>query len=211
MVSLLNVQRLGTNLIAYFSDDTNITLYDTGSGTWIAPAQEAGGGTGTAPTGSEPVPASGSTIYNPWANYSISGTWQDHMSYSAGGIDYPLAYGTALKAPAAGTLHTTGGTGEFRAGWVGSAGRRSVLYLDNPITRPAGRPLEENEGTGALYAIVLQHQSAFGTDGAHYNLGAVCGSSGASADGDDYGGDTHLHVHGLNSSGQRLDFLNFLP
>jgi hypothetical protein len=71
--------------------------------------------------------------YNPWSGYRISNSWAGHMSYSLGGEDYPLAYGTALKAPAAGTLRTSGGSGEFAAGWIGSAGRRSILMLDTPI------------------------------------------------------------------------------
>lgn len=207
---LLNVQRLGNSLIAYFSDDTTLTLYPTGNDIWIAPAQEGGGGTSTTPTGDEPVPATSQTLYNPWENYSISGSWASHMSYSAGGIDYPLGYGTNLKAPAAGTLHTSGGSGEYRAGWVGSAGRRSVLYLDQDFAR-VNATLDENEGSGALHAIVFQHQSEFGTDGQHYAIGAILGKSGASADGDDYGGDVHLHVHGLNSAGQRVNLLNFIP
>lgn len=184
------------------------TTGSTGGGTG---GGGTGGGTGGGVGGGTDPSATGHAgdIYNPWSGYSISGTWQDHMSYSAGGIDYPLGYGTRLAAPAAGTLHTSGGSGEFAAGWVGSAGRRSVLYLDTPMPR-VNANLEQNEGSGPMVAIVLQHQSAFGNNGQHYGKGDYCGMSGASANGSDYGGQTHLHVHGLNASGQRVDFLNYI-
>lgn len=134
--------------------------------------------------------------FNPWSGYRMTGTWQDHMSYSLGGEDYPLAYGTGLKAPASGTLRTSGGSGEKAAGWIGSAGRRSILDLDTPI--------------GAMASIVFQHQSQFGTNGKHYNEGEILGLSGASANGKDYGGDTHLHVHGLTADGRRVPFTQYI-
>lgn len=134
--------------------------------------------------------------FNPWSGYRMSGTWQDHMSYSLGGEDYPLAYGTGLKAPASGTLRTSGGTGEKQAGWIGSAGRRSILDLDTPI--------------GEMASIVFQHQSEFGTHGKHYNEGEIVGKSGASANGKDWGGDVHLHVHGLTKDGRRVPFTQYI-
>lgn len=134
--------------------------------------------------------------FNPWSGYRMTGTWQDHMSYSLGGEDYPLGYGTGLKAPASGTLRTSGGSGEKAAGWIGSAGRRSILDLDTPI--------------GAMASIVFQHQSAFGTHGKHYNEGEILGWSGASANGKDYGGDVHLHVHGLTADGRRVPFTQYI-
>ena len=130
-------------------------------------------------------------MYNPFAGWKITGTWADHMSYSLGGLDYPLPYGSPLPAPASGTLHISGGSGEFRAGWVGSAGRRSVLMLDKPVL--------------GLVAIVWQHQSDFGTAG-HYDEGVNSGWSGASANGLNWGGDVHLHTHGLLESGIRVDW-----
>jgi hypothetical protein len=134
--------------------------------------------------------------YNPWSGYRMTGTWQDHMSYSLGGEDYPLGYGTALAAPASGTLRTSGGSGEKAAGWIGSAGRRSILDLDQPI--------------GEMASIVFQHQSAFGTHGKHYDEGETLGWSGASANGKDYGGDVHLHVHGLTADGRRVPFTQYI-
>ncbi|WP_120338141.1 hypothetical protein [Cryobacterium soli] len=117
------------------------------------------------------------------------------MSYSLGGIDYPLGYGTALPAPASGTLRISGGRGEFAAGEVGSAGRRSILTLDKPIL--------------GLVAIVWQHQSRFADPG-HYNEGETSGWSGASANGNDWGGDVHLHTHGLLESGIRVDWRGYI-
>lgn len=148
-------------------------------------------------------------VSNPYAGYPVTGSWFDHASYSAGGIDYPLAYGTALPAPAAGTLRTSGGSGEWTAGWYGSAGRRSILMLDTPAPRRAPAEATPPEGSGDMVAIVFQHQSEFGA-ARHYAEGETLGWSGASADGTDYGGDVHLHIHGLNASGQRVDFTKFI-
>lgn len=129
--------------------------------------------------------------YNPFSGWRITGDWADHMSYSLGGTDYPLPYGTQLPAPAAGTLRTSGGSGERRAGEVGSAGRRSILDLDTPL--------------GDMVSIVFQHQSRFG-QAKHYEERETLGWSGASANGDDWGGDAHLHIHGLDKHGNRVDY-----
>lgn len=204
MPYVTSVRALGNSMTVYYDDGSQQVAYPTGRDIWLVKT-----GLPSDPAGGAPVPAG--SIYNPWASYTISGSWADHMSYSAGGIDYPLPYGTAVKAPASGTLHTTGGSGETQVGWVGSAGRRSILLLDQAFPRIAGRPLEQNEGSGSMVAIVFQHQSQFGTDNHHYSKGETCGLSGASADGKDYGGDVHLHVHGLNASAQRVDLLNFIP
>ena len=138
-------------------------------------------------------------MYNPFSGYRITGTWANHMSYSLGGIDYPLGYGTPLRAPASGTLRISGGTGERAAGLIGSAGRRSILTLDKPIL--------------GLVAIVFQHQSAFGTP-KHYDEGEILGWSGASTVVGgvvrEYGGDIHLHTHGLHADGHRVDWLGYI-
>ncbi|APZ81745.1 peptidase domain protein [Rathayibacter phage NCPPB3778] len=133
--------------------------------------------------------------YNPFAGYRITGTWADHMSYSLGGEDYPLGFGTPLPAAAAGTLRTSGGSGELAAGQIGSAGRRSILMLDRPI--------------GDVVGVVYQHQSRFGENGRHYNQGEILGWSGASANGSDYGGDIHLHIHCVTAGGQRRQFTKY--
>jgi len=135
-------------------------------------------------------------MHNPFAAWPITGTWADHMSYSLGGEDYPTPYGYAFEAPAAGTLRISGGFGEFRAGWVGSAGRRSILTLDSPIRD--------------LVAVVFQHQSAFGREGRYDEGDPDCGYTGASANGSDWGGEVHMHWHGLNASGQRLRMSDYI-
>ena len=152
----------------------------------------------------------GDTVYNPFASVRITGTWEDHASYSAGGTDYPLAYGTRIPAPASGILRTSGGSGEWACGWVGTAGRRSILSLDKPISRRTPRRSSPFEAEGPMVAIVLQHQSAFGAIGWHAE-GTDIGVTGASASGSDWGGDVHLHWHGLDASGNRLRVESFLP
>jgi hypothetical protein len=137
--------------------------------------------------------------YNPFGTaVSSGGTWADHLARTnglRGGEDYPLAYGTTLPAPAAGRLQTLGGFGEFQAGAnMGSAGRRSVLYLDAAISD--------------VVAVVFQHQSVMNA-AAQYAEGVSVGLSGASANGNDYGGDTHLHIHCLTASGVRRQFTRY--
>lgn len=146
--------------------------------------------------------------YNPFAPWRITGTWENHALYSAGGTDYPLPVGTDLPAPAAGTLRISGGSGEFAAGYIGSVGRRSILTLDTPIQRVVGRKSIPPEGEGPMVAIVFQHQLRFGVPG-HYSEGQDLGDSGDS-DGTPDGGDDHLHIHGLNAQGQRLRFESFI-
>jgi hypothetical protein len=133
--------------------------------------------------------------YNPFGNgLSNGGTWQDHLARTngqRGGEDWPLGYGSTLPAAAAGMLRTSGGVGEFQAGWAGSAGRRAVIMLDQPV--------------GDVVAVVYQHLSSLGTEG-HYDEGQSVGLSGASANNQDYGGDVHLHVHCLTAAGARRQF-----
>lgn len=61
-----------------------------------------------------------------------------------------------------------------------------------------------------MVAVVLQHQSRFGDSGWHAE-GDDIGWSGASANGSDWGGDVHLHWHGLDANGNRLRIESFLP
>lgn len=160
--------------------------------------------------------------FNQFAGVRVTGSWEDHAGYSAGGTDYPLAYGTAIMAPARGKLYTSGRppgvneSNEWACGWVGTAGRRSILMFETPIPRPISAPRRNSppEGTGSMVAIVIQHQSAFGIhSGSNLiygeNQGPI-GWSGASASGQDIGGDTHLHWHGLNAAGQRVRAESFL-
>lgn len=138
-------------------------------------------------------------VYNPFAGWPVTGTWLDHLSYSDGGTDYPLGFNTDLPAPAAGTLQNHG--------MVGSAGRRATLWLDTPVERQIAA--QEREGTGPMVGIVFQHAQSYNTE-RHYAAGEILGKSGASANGSDHGGDIHLHIHGVNASGQRVDFTKFI-
>lgn len=197
MPVVTKIQEYGNLLKVIYDDETVALAYPTAGGLWIV-SESATVGT---PTGE---------IYNPWSAYTISGTWLNHDGYSAGGIDYPLNYGTDVLAPADGTYRISGGSGQLLAGWVGSAGRRTILELNEPFPRVMPRETQPPEGTGALIAIVFQHLSTFGTAGT-YSKGDVLCQSGASANGLDYGGDTHLHVHGVDTTGNRVDFLKFIP
>lgn len=129
--------------------------------------------------------------YDTFAGWEISNDWAGHAAYSLGGDDYPLPYGTIFGAPASGTWRTSGGEGERKAGWVGSAGRRGILELDTPI--------------GDMVAIVFQHLSDFNSPGWRPE-GSALAASGASANGRDWGGDVHMHVHGLDKNGNRVSY-----
>lgn len=148
-------------------------------------------------------------MLNPFAAWTPSGTWEDHESYSAGGTDYPTPYGTRLIAPESGRLRYDG--------WMGSAGRRATLILDTPVTRsiPASKTIMMNgrgiaEAAGPMVAIVFQHLSAAPTERWYAEGAADLVRTGASANGKDYGGDVHSHVHGLDAQGRRVDFTKFL-
>ena len=132
--------------------------------------------------------------YNPLTRWPITNDWAGHMSYSAGGEDYPTPYGTELGAPAKGYLYSNGGSGEFKAGWVGTAGRRSILILSEPIDD--------------CVAVVVQHLSEFLADG-EYAEGETAFVTGASANLVDWGGDVHAHIHGLTASGARVPFTKY--
>lgn len=158
----------------------------------------------------EPDPGTGNgTIYNPWAGRSQGYEWESHRTYSAGGSDYPC-YNENLPAPASGVLHTSGGSGEFAAGNIGSAGLRSVLYLDTPVARTIAKSTTLMNGStyeadGPMTHIVFQHQSSMGVHMQHYNQTEIVGVSGNTG-----GADYHLHIHGLQANGARVDFDKFI-
>lgn len=142
---------------------------------------------------------------NPWEDYDVTGDWAAHAGYSEGGTDYPLDYGTPLVAPASGRLVVNG--------WAGTAGRRATLYFDTPLRRAA--PASDIAMLGGYrehdcdaIAIVYQHASDYEV-ATWYPEGASIGRSGASASGDDWGGQAHLHTHLLCVHGARLDWLKF--
>jgi hypothetical protein len=146
-------------------------------------------------------------MHNPFDELNITGTWADHASYSQGGTDYPTAYGTAVAAPASGTLEYDG--------WCGSAGRRATLYLDRPVKRAARASQRRMHGgdveaAGPLVAIVFQHLSEAPRKRHVVENDPDLVRSGASANTQDFGGDVHMHVHGLDEGGRRLDFTKFI-
>jgi hypothetical protein len=219
----------GNSMVIEYDDGTRVLCISTGNDRWLPIAGAASpfgdgdnGGDGTsadddtdpepdAPPAEEPdpvkPPVNGIDLYNPWKKYGISQSWEGHINTAGrGGIDMPIPYGTPIKSPADGTLHISGGSGEYAAGWVGSAGRRSILYLDKKFTRK--KPRGSREAQGPMRAIVFQHQSKFGR-AKHYNRGDILGYTGASANGADYGGDVHLHVHGLDAGGARTDLFKY--
>ena len=205
MVKLLRVKAMGNLLAAEFDDGATTLCYPTAVPVWIA----SGTGSGTPDPDPDPDPDPGpGDIYNPWLGWSVTGTWDDHASYSLGGIDRPLGYNTPLYAPANGTVVSTT--------WVDAAGRRTQFNFDNTYPRlvAASGTLMNGvyyEASGPMVSLVLQHQASFVATG-HYNKGQIIGYSGASASpgSGDYGGDVHLHYHGLDSGGNRLNFDKFV-
>lgn len=146
-------------------------------------------------------------MFNPFASWKVSGTWEAHASYSAGGTDYPTPYDTPIPSPAAGTLRYDG--------WVGTAGRRATLLLDRPVARVFPRSATRmlgggTEAEGPMVAVVFQHLSAAPTERWYAANTADMIRTGASASGKDWGGDAHMHVHGLDAAGRRLDFTKFI-
>lgn len=127
------------------------------------------------------------SLINPFADYEITGDWAEHIARgSAGGIDYPVGYGTPIPSPAAGTI--------TNRSWWGSAGHIVTLALDEPV--------------GPLRAIQFFHLSAHVPEG-HVTQGQIIGYSGASANGSLHGGDVHVHTNGLTAVGSRLDWIPY--
>lgn len=197
---------MGDSLLVTMSDGVKFVGYPTGGNLWLV---RGNGGTGPV---DPPDPTTG--ITNPWdvGRGDPPDGWESHASYSAGGYDWSGAgfeLGAPIIAPAAGTLHTSGGSGEYAVGNVGSAGLRSILYLDVPVNRTVAKSGtlmngSTREADGPMAAIVLQHQNSLAPEG-HYNKGDTIGYVGRT------GNDVlHLHVHGLDSAGQRVDFIKFV-
>lgn len=143
-------------------------------------------------------------INNPFGR--VTGTWEAHSSYSLGGTDHPTPYGTLVLSPAPGRL--------VYDGWVGTAGRRATFYLDTPIERvapPSTRRMLGGyvEAEGPLVAFVYQHLSD-AAPGRYDRAGIGMLRSGASADGREFGGDIHMHWHGLDARGNRVDVMKFI-
>lgn len=207
MPNILSVQNFGNQCAVNMDDGTQVICYPTGGYLWLATPQAA-----VEPPIDPPVdpPTGDGSLFNPWAGIAISsgGDWQTHVNNTTrGGTDYPFGYGTDIPAPGAGNLRVTGGSGENAASDsnAGGAGRRTILDLD--VAAPRVQAKGNNEGDGPMVSIVFQHLS-YQVSG-RVAKGGSCGKTGASAYGSDYGGDVHLHVHGLNAAGERVDYLKF--
>lgn len=225
MASPISIALVGNNLLTTFDNGDTQFYVPTSTGLYIPRGGTSNsdvgdnGGDGTsedddtdpnpdAPAPDDPDPVTtptGSDLYNPWKaiGLSVGGDWETHVKRAGrGGADFPYGGGTPIKAPAAGTLHISGGSGEYAAGTIGSAGMRSILYLDKTYTRK--KPRGSAEANGPMRAVVFQHQSKFGR-AKHYNKGDIVGYTGNTGN-----GVYHLHVHGLDRGGSRVDFLKFL-
>lgn len=201
MADVVSMQPFGNQMIVNMSDGSKLTAYPTVGSLWIVKGS----------TGTPPVDPPTSDLYNPYGSLSFEGGWENHASYSRGGSDFPYGMGTAVLAPAAGTISNQG--------WTDAAGRKAMLTFTTEYVRkvaPSGTLMNGvyTESVGPMRALMIQHLSAWVPDGP-VAKGAVIGYSGASAnpiDGE-IGGDIHLHVHGLETpfiGGNRLDFMKFV-
>lgn len=211
MTTPKSIRPMGDSLMLTMGDGLTYLAFPAGGSMWLISGSDGGGGV------VDPPPTGDGSIYNPWGvGRGAPDNWESHYTYSAGGYDWSWGSGvmTDLPAPAAGVLHTSGGSGEFTAGAVGSAGNRSILYLDVPVARVTAKSTtlmngSTREADGPMVAIVLQHQSTMGVDMKHYNKAEICGISG-NTNGTAEGGDWHVHVHGLTAEGARVDFYKFV-
>lgn len=161
-------------------------------------------------TGGGPGPGTG--LHNYYSEeMPLTGTWEDHASYSRGGTDWGGSawMGLGIKAPAAGTLVNYGNTD--------GAGLKSILIFDTTYPRklPASSTLMNGvyveNSTDPAQSFVIQHLSGQVAAG-HYNQGDVIGFLGNTA-GPGSTGDTHLHAHllaGTTIDDRRLDFMKFV-
>jgi hypothetical protein len=137
--------------------------------------------------------ASAATIADPWGSHikSWNYNWAQHRAAGyEGGQDYAFDFGNPIYAPAAGTLNS------------GSAGI-STFTLAQPISRIVAA--EAGESGNVLTALQFLHQSSYGV-AKHYNPGegpiGYVGNTGVTT--------AHLHVHGLSSTGGRVDWRKFV-
>jgi len=201
-----SIRPIGDSLLVTMTDNTTFIAFPTGGSLWFVKPI----------TAAPPVDPPAGTLINPWGvgrGDPLDG-WESHASYSAGGYDWSGAgfeYGAGIVSPADGVLHTSGGGAgfEYSAGNLSGAGLRSILYLDTAVPRKIAKSGTLMNGStyeaeGPMSAIVFQHQSAFGTDLKHYSQNEVLGFVGDSGN-----GVLHLHVHGLDAAGNRVDFFKF--
>jgi murein DD-endopeptidase len=127
-------------------------------------------------------------IYNPFAGYPITQTWDQHRANgSLGGIDYAMAVGTALKACGAGTIQNIP--------YNGTGGHTVTIH--------------HAEGYRSQYMHVSQFLLA---NGASVGQGGVVARSGGAAGADGSGSSTgpHVHWHMINPSGVRINPLLYI-
>lgn len=201
MVSVRRVIRQGNLMYVQMDDGSKVACYPTPAGLWVARANDYG-----APD-PDPGGGSGDVLYNPWADWYHGGTWADHGSYSQGGQDYGGSawFDREIIAPASGTLYNDNlGSGNYYAGYDGSAGQRSILMLDKHYQRKVPGESYPQEGGDVLAAIAIQHLNRTAPAG-HKTQNEVIGYVGNS------GTEViHLHVHGIDPEGRRVDFLKFI-
>ncbi|MFE9187978.1 peptidoglycan DD-metalloendopeptidase family protein [Micromonospora sp. NPDC007208] len=127
-------------------------------------------------------------IYNPFAGYRITGTWQDHLnSGSLGGIDFGMGVGTNLPACGAGTIQNIPNNG---------TGGHTVT-------------IQHADGYRSQYLHLSQFLLANGTA---VSAGAIVGRSGGAVGAPGSGSSTgpHLHWHMINPSGVRINPLTYI-
>ncbi|MFG1954820.1 M23 family metallopeptidase [Micromonospora sp. NPDC048830] len=127
-------------------------------------------------------------IYNPFAAYPITGTWQDHLNYgSLGGIDFGMGVGTALPACGAGTIQNIPDNG--------TGGHTVTIY--------------HADGYRSQYMHLSQFLLAYGTA---VGAGTIVGRSGGAVSAPGSGSSTgpHLHWHMINPSGVRINPLTYI-
>jgi len=138
--------------------------------------------------------ASAATIaVDPWASHikSFNWDWSQHRANdSFGGQDYDFNYGEGFNAPASGVLSS------------GSSGS-STFTLNQTVPRVAAA--EDGEASGDLAKLVFLHQSGYGSPGS-YAVGTgpigFVGDTGVTS--------PHLHVHGISTTGGRVDWRKFI-
>lgn len=151
--------------------------------------------------------AGGGRLWDPWAGNVMpwNWNWNQHKANSAngeGGQDFDLSYGTALQSPGTGIL--VDGGDEAGSPSAPGRGQWTKLVLDVPVERNPV-PLGTSEPDGPLVSVAFQHQSRKGSLGARYSPGQVLGYSGNSGN-----VPAHLHVHGFNADGSRVDFMKYI-
>lgn len=206
MANPRKLQKYGNQILVIMDDNTRLLAYPTQGGLWVVKP-----GSGTNP----PDPGDGS-IYNPWAGQITYQNWEQHVSSAGrGGQDWDPGDDAPVNAPAAGMLYTNGqvpGTSgnEYMASnnTAGGAGRRSIIWLDSPRTRV--QAAGSSEAAGPMTAIVFQHLKSQ-RNGGPITRAEQLGVQGGSGNGSETGYPSHIHVHGLDAAGARVDFIKFIP